>query len=182
MGFVNKIMLLGNLTRTPQLRTLNSGTVLCDFGLATNRVFKTPTGEDRQETVFVDCTAFGRTAEIIADYCPKGRQVFIEGRLHFESWDDAHGNRRTKLSVIVENLQLLGSRETTDSTPQTLYSEIESRQTPKPTPTDPTPPATKPKPLTRRKNTQPTPTTSTEEPVTAGTAPAAPSHHDDIPF
>ena|ERR1041384_4423498 len=111
MGFVNKVMLMGNTTRDPELRQLPSGTTLCDFALATNRVYKTTTGEEKQETVFIDCTAFGRTAEVIAEYCPKGRALFIEGRLHFTTWEDKSGNRRSKLSVIVESFQFVGSRE-----------------------------------------------------------------------
>src|SRR4051812_6847693 len=76
MGFVNKVMLLGNTTRDPNLRQLPSGTAVCDFGLATNRVYKTTNGEERQETVFIDCTAFGKVGETIAQYCPKGRPLF----------------------------------------------------------------------------------------------------------
>ena len=111
MGFVNKIILMGNTTRDPELRQLPSGTTVCDFGMATNRVYKTAAGEEKQETVFVDCTAFGRTAEVIAEYCPKGRSLFVEGRLHYETWEDKTGNRRSKLSVIVENFQFVGGRE-----------------------------------------------------------------------
>jgi single-strand DNA-binding protein len=110
MGFVNKVMLMGNATRDPLLRQLPSGTQVCDFGIATNRVYRTATGEEREETAFVDCTAFGRVAEIVAQYAPKGRQLFIEGRLHFETWDDKEGARRSKLSVIAENVQLIGAR------------------------------------------------------------------------
>jgi len=116
MGFVNKVMLMGNLTRDPQLRQLPSGTAICEFGLATNRVFKTPAGEERQETVFVDCTCFGRTGEVIAEYCRKGRPIFVDGRLHFESWEDGAGNRRSKLTVIVENFQFVGGRDAEGST------------------------------------------------------------------
>jgi len=117
MGFVNKVMLLGNTTRDPNLRQLPSGTAVCDFGLATNRVYKTTNGEERQETVFIDCTAFGKVGETIAQYCPKGRPLFVEGRLHYETWEDQTGNRRSKLTVIVENFQFVGSREGT--APQT---------------------------------------------------------------
>jgi single-strand DNA-binding protein len=128
MGFVNKVMLMGNLTREPQLRQLSTGTAVCDFGLATNRVFKTPAGEERQETVFVDCTAFGRTAEVIEEYCQKGRSIFIEGRLHFENWEDAAGNRRSKLTVIVENFQFTGARESgTAGTTGNLYENISAK-------------------------------------------------------
>jgi len=111
MGFVNKVMLMGNTTRDPELRTLPSGTTVCDFALATNRVYKTTGGEEKQETVFIDCTAFGRTAEVIAEYCPKGRSLFVEGRLHYQTWEDKAGSRRSKLSVIVEGFQFVGSRE-----------------------------------------------------------------------
>ncbi len=118
MGFVNKVMLLGNTTRTPELRELPSGTKLCDFGLAINRTYKTAAGEEKQETVFVDCTAFGRTAEVIAEYCPTGRALFIEGRLHYETWDDKNGNKRNKLSVIVESFQFIGSRDAATGKPR----------------------------------------------------------------
>src|SRR3954453_16226447 len=110
MGFVNKIFLMGNLTRDPELRQLPSGTAVCDFGMATNRIYKTAGGEEKQETVFVECTAFGRTAEVIAEYCPKGRPIFVEGRLHYETWEDKTGNRRSKLTVIVEQFQFVGGR------------------------------------------------------------------------
>jgi single-strand DNA-binding protein len=118
MGFVNKVMLMGNTTRDPELRQLPSGTTVCDFAMATNRVYKTTAGEEKQETVFVDCTAFGRTGEVIAEYCPKGRPLFVEGRLHFETWEDKGGNRRSKLSVIVENFQFVGGREGAEGGPK----------------------------------------------------------------
>jgi single-strand DNA-binding protein len=111
MGFVNKVMLMGNLTRDPELRQLPSGSSVCGFTLATNRVYKTTAGEEKQETVFADCTAFGRTGEVIAEYVKQGRPLFVEGRLHYETWEDKNGNRRSKLSVIVENFQFVGGRE-----------------------------------------------------------------------
>ena len=111
MGFVNKVMLMGNLTRDPELRQLPSGSTVCDFTLATNRVYKTAAGEEKQETVFADCTAFGRAGEVIAEYVKQGRPLFVEGRLHYETWEDKNGNRRSKLSVIVENFQFVGGRD-----------------------------------------------------------------------
>jgi single-strand DNA-binding protein len=113
MGFVNKVMLLGNVSQGPELRQLPSGTAVCEFSLATNRVYKTAAGEERQEMVFVDCTGFGRTAEVIHEYCPKGRALFVEGRLHYETWEDKSGGKRSKLGVIVESFQFIGSRENT---------------------------------------------------------------------
>jgi single-strand DNA-binding protein len=112
MASFNRVMLLGNLTRDPQMRYLPSQTPVTDFGIACNRKFKSATGEQRDETTFVDCTAFGRLAEIINQYCSKGKPLFIEGRLKFDTWDDKNGGgKRSKLSVVVENMQLLGGRE-----------------------------------------------------------------------
>jgi single-strand DNA-binding protein len=108
MANFNKVVLLGNLTRDPQLKYLPSQTPVVDFGLAMNRKFKTQSGEQRDETTFVDCTAFGRTAEIINQYVRKGNMLFIEGRLRFETWEDKQGGgKRSKLSVHVENVQLM---------------------------------------------------------------------------
>ncbi len=112
MANVNRVILIGNLTRDPQLKYLPSQTAVAEFGLATNRKFKTATGEDREEVCFVDCTAFGRSAEVINQYCQKGKQLYIEGRLKFDSWEDKQGGgKRSKLSVVIENFQFLGGRD-----------------------------------------------------------------------
>jgi len=112
MASFNRVMLLGNLTRDPQMRYLPSQMAVTDFGLACNRKFKTASGEQREEVLFVDCSAFGRTAEIINQYCTKGKPIFVEGRLKYETWEDKNGGgKRHKLSVVVENMQLLGGRD-----------------------------------------------------------------------
>jgi single-strand DNA-binding protein len=112
MASVNRVILVGNLTRDPQLKYLPSQTPVAEFGLAMNRRFKTATGEDREEVCFVDCSAFGRPAEIINQYCQKGKLIFVEGRLKFDTWEDKQGGgKRSKLSVVVENFQFLGARE-----------------------------------------------------------------------
>jgi single-strand DNA-binding protein len=112
MASVNRVILVGNLTRDPQLKYLPSQTPVAEFGLAMNRRFKSATGEDREEVCFVDCSAFGRPAEIINQYCQKGKLIFIEGRLKFDTWEDKQGGgKRSKLSVVVENFQFLGARE-----------------------------------------------------------------------
>ena len=111
MGFVNKVMLLGNTTREPNLRQLPSGTTVCDFGLATNRKYRSAAGEDKEETCFVDCAAFGKQAEVLHQYATKGKPLFVQGRLKYDTWEDKTGAKRSKLSVTVENFQFLGSRD-----------------------------------------------------------------------
>ena len=112
MPSFNKVILLGNLTRDPQLRYLPSQMAVVDFGLATNRKWKTQTGEEREDVLFIDCSAFGRQAEVINEYCRKGRPLFIEGRLKLDTWEDKQGGgKRSKIAVVVENFQLLGSRD-----------------------------------------------------------------------
>ena len=110
MPALNKVMLIGNLTRDPQTKQLPSNTSLVEFGLAMSRRFKTQSGEEKEEVCFVDCTAFGKQADVIAQYCTKGKPIFIEGRLKYDTWDDRNGGgKRSKLSVVVENFQFLGS-------------------------------------------------------------------------
>jgi single-strand DNA-binding protein len=104
----NKVFLMGNLTRDPQVKNLPSQMVVAEFGLAINRKFKTAGGEDREEVAFIDCVAFGRQAETISQYCTKGKPIFVEGRLKYDQWDDKAGNgKRSKLTVTVENFQFL---------------------------------------------------------------------------
>lgn len=109
MASYNKVFLMGNLTRDPQVKHLPSHMVVAEFGLAVNRRYRTATGEDKEEVAFVDCTAFGRQAETISQYCTKGKPIFVEGRLKFDTWDDKGGaGKRSKLTVVVENFQFLG--------------------------------------------------------------------------
>jgi single-strand DNA-binding protein len=109
MANYNKVLLMGNLTRDPQLSYLPSETAVVEFGLAVNRRWKSREGEDREETCFVDCRAFGRTAETINKYMNKGRPIFVEGRLTFDSWTAQDGSKRSKHRVTVENFQFVGS-------------------------------------------------------------------------
>jgi single-strand DNA-binding protein len=107
MAGFNKVFLMGNLTRDPQLSYTPSQTAVVDFGLATNRRWTSRDGEQRDETCFVDCRAFGRMAENINKYLTKGRPVFLEGRLTFESWTAQDGTKRSRHRVTVENFQFL---------------------------------------------------------------------------
>jgi single-strand DNA-binding protein len=112
MSSFNKVLLMGNLTRDPAFKQLPNNSVVADFGLACTRRYRTASGEDREETAFVDCSAFGRQAEVINQFCRKGKPLFIEGRLKYETWDDKqNGDRRSKLSVVVENFQFVGGRD-----------------------------------------------------------------------
>ena len=111
MASFNKVLLLGNLTRDPEVRYTPKGSAVADLGLAVNRTYTTEGGEKREEVTFVDVTFWGRTAEVAGEYLKKGRSVFIEGRLQLDTWDDKQsGQKRSKLKVIGEMMQMLGSR------------------------------------------------------------------------
>ncbi len=107
MAGFNKIFLMGNLTRDPQLSYTPNQTAVVDFGLATNRRWTAKDGGQREDTCFVDCRAFGRMAENINKYLTKGRAIFVEGRLTFESWTAQDGTKRSRHRVTVENFQFL---------------------------------------------------------------------------
>src|ERR687896_178173 len=111
MANLNKVMLMGNITRDPEVRYTPKGTAVADITLAVNRVYSTDSGEKREETTFVDVTLWGRTAEIAGEYLKKGRPVLIEGRLQLDTWDDKQsGQKRSKLKVVADGLQLIGGR------------------------------------------------------------------------
>ncbi len=111
MADLNKVMLIGRLSRDPQLRYLPSQSAVCDFGFAVGRKYKLASGESKEETCFVDCTVFGKGAEIFNQYMAKGKQCYLEGRLRLDQWDDkTTGQKRSKLTVVVEDFQFLGSK------------------------------------------------------------------------
>ena len=111
MSSYNKVILIGNLTRDPQLSFLPSQTALVEIGLATNHKRKGLDGVQHDETCFVDCKMFGKRAEVINKYLKKGDPLFVEGRLNFESWQDQDGTKRSKLTVMVENFEFLSTGE-----------------------------------------------------------------------
>jgi single-strand DNA-binding protein len=111
MASFNKVILLGNLTRDPEVRYTPKGSAVCDLGIAVNRVYTTDSGEKREEVTYVDVVLWARLAEIAGEYLKKGRPVFIEGRLQMDTWDDKQtGQNRTKMRVVGETMQLLGGR------------------------------------------------------------------------
>ena len=117
MPSYNKVLLMGNLTRDPQLKQTPNNMSVAEIGLACNRKFKGKDGEMREETTFVDCEAWGRTAETMAKYLSKGKPVFLEGRLKLDQWQDKDGNNRSKLKLVIENFQFIDSRGSQTSEP-----------------------------------------------------------------
>lgn len=110
MASLNKVMLIGNVTRDPEVKYTPKGSAVTDIGIAINRYYTTESGEKREETTFVDVTLWGRQAEVAGEYAKKGRPIFIEGRLQLDSWEDKQtGQKRSRLRVVGENIQLLGS-------------------------------------------------------------------------
>jgi single-strand DNA-binding protein len=111
MANLNKVMLIGNVTRDPEVKYTPKGSAVTDLGIAVNRIYTPEGGEKREETTFVDVTLWGRQAEIAGEYCKKGRSIYIEGRLQLDTWEDkTSGQKRSKLRVVGENFQLLGPR------------------------------------------------------------------------
>ena len=112
MASFNKVILVGNLTRDPQLRYLPSQMAVVDIGLAVNHKYRTAQGEDREEVCFIDCSAFGKQAEVINQYCQKGKPLLVEGRLKYETWEDKQGGgKRSKHKIMIDSFQFLGGRQ-----------------------------------------------------------------------
>lgn len=137
MPNLNKVMLMGNLTRDPEVKYTPKGMAICQIGLAVTHTYRV--GEEkREETAFIDCESFGKQAETIGEYCKKGRPLYVEGRLKLDTWDDKQsGQKRSKLKVVIESFQFLGSREggKSEEAPPQRESRPPSRA-PKP-PSDP---------------------------------------------
>jgi single-strand DNA-binding protein len=117
MATYNKVLIMGNLTRDPELKQTPSSQSVAQIGIAMNRKFKDREGNMREETTFVDCEAWGRTAEVMAQYLSKGKPVFVEGRLKLDQWQDKDGGNRSKLKVVIESFQFIDSKGGQSSTP-----------------------------------------------------------------
>lgn len=110
MAYLNKVFLIGNLTRDPELRVTPKGTAICQFGLAVNRQFKDESGQNRDETTFIDIEAWGKQGELVSKYLTKGSPAMVEGRLKLDQWEDKQsGQKRSKLKVVLDNVQFLSS-------------------------------------------------------------------------
>lgn len=110
MPNLNRVMLMGNLTRDPEMRYLPSNTAVTALGLAINRRWRNQQGEQQEEVTFIDCEAFGKVAELLNQYMRKGRPLYVEGRLKLDQWQDKEGHNRSKLKVIIESFQFIDSR------------------------------------------------------------------------
>jgi single-strand DNA-binding protein len=111
MPSFNKVIIMGNLTRDPELRVTPKGTSVCQLGMAINSSYKDKDGNLKEEVTFVDVDSFGKQAEVIAKYCKKGRPLLIEGRLKLDTWEDKDGGKRSKLKVILDSFTFVGGRE-----------------------------------------------------------------------
>lgn len=114
MSSFNKVILLGNLTRDPEMRTTANGTVICKFAVATSRVARNSKGESSEEVLFIDVDAFGKQGETIGRFFSKGRPIFIEGRLKLDMWESPSGEKRSKIFVVLESFQFVGSSRLED--------------------------------------------------------------------
>lgn len=126
MSNLNRVMLMGNLTRDPELKYLPSNTPVVNLSIAINRKWKNQSGGQQEETAFVDCEAFGKRAETMNSFLAKGNPVYIEGRLKFEQWQDREGHNRSKLKVVVDNFEFLApaSKKAAESSPAPAASTI----------------------------------------------------------
>lgn len=111
MSNFNRVMLMGNLTRDVELKSIAGGSSVARISMAINRNWTTPNGEKKEEVTYVDCEAWGKTAEVMAKYLTKGRPVFIEGRLKLDMWEDKEGKKQSKLKVVVDGFQFIGGRD-----------------------------------------------------------------------
>src|SRR5437868_1017907 len=135
MANYNRIVLVGNLTRDPQLKYLPSQMAVVEFGMAVNHKFKTRDGQEREEVLFIDCACFGKGGEIINNYCHKGGQLLVEGRLKYDTWEDKQGGgKRSKHTVVVDNFQFLGGPRDSGGQPppSTSYDEAGGASAPPP--------------------------------------------------
>jgi len=111
MAYLNKVFIIGNLTRDPELRVTPKGTPICQFGIAVNRQFKDESGATRDETTFIDVEAWGKQGELVSKYLSKGSLAMVEGRLKLDQWEDKQsGQKRSKLKVVLDNVQFLSTR------------------------------------------------------------------------
>ena len=137
MASLNKVLLIGNLTRDPDVRMMSNGRAVCSFGLALNRSFKDAEGNRKDETTFVDVESFGPRAEAVGRFFTKGRPIFVEGRLRLDQWESKEGEKRSSIKVVLDNFEFVDSKQegsdpaspkTADSLPSSTRSDAPKPQ------------------------------------------------------
>jgi single-strand DNA-binding protein len=117
MAGYSKVIMMGNLTRDPELKYLDNGTALAKFTVAVNRTWKSKQGEKKEEVSFIDCTAWAKTAEVIVEHFTKGDPIMVEGHLKQENWESVDGQKRSKVCVTVEGFQFVGGKRDREESP-----------------------------------------------------------------
>ena len=159
MASLNKVLLIGNLTRDPDVRVMTNGRPVCNFGLALNRSYKDAEGNRKEEVTFVDVECFGPRAEAVGRFFTKGRAIFVEGRLKLDQWESKEGEKRSALRVVLDNFEFVDSKQ--DSAPSQGAKPYEA---PKASP-----------------STETAVSTDTETPSSASTQ-SDPELEEDVPF
>jgi single-strand DNA-binding protein len=126
MAELNKVLMIGRLTKDPEIRFTPSGTKVAEFRLAVNHTYRTRDGEKREETCFLDVSVMGRSADTVENYLTKGREVFVEGRLQFNTWETQNGEKRSKHRMVADRFQFLGGRGTGRGPDEDAYEERSS--------------------------------------------------------
>ncbi len=129
-GDLNRITLIGRLTKEPELRYTQGGAAIGNFSIANNRNYTTNTGDKKEEVSYFDCVAWGKLGEIIVEHCKKGRRIAIEGRLQQRRWEDKEGGKRSKIEIIVDNFQFLDAKSAPDAAFSADHSGTESHSAP----------------------------------------------------
>jgi single-strand DNA-binding protein len=127
---LNRVTLAGRLTRDVELKTTQGNNSVASFGLAVNRQWKDASGEKQEEVTYIDCTAWGKTAEAMAKFLAKGRPVYVEGRLKLDQWEDKDGGKRSKLSVVVESFQFIDNKQDGGTAPAPAPARTTNNRTP----------------------------------------------------
>jgi single-strand DNA-binding protein len=122
-GDLNRVTIIGRLTRDPELKYIQSGSAVTNFSIATNRSYTTNNGEKKEEVSYFDCIAWGKMGEILAEYCKKGKRIAVEGRLQQRRWEDKDGIKKSKIEIVTDNIQFLDGK-TSDQTVSGASSEV----------------------------------------------------------
>ncbi len=136
MANLNKVMLIGRLTRDPELRYTQGGAAVCDLRVASSRSYTLQDGTKKEESLFIDVTVWKKQAEFCAEFLKKGRQVFVEGRLKLDEWESTEGQKRSKISVVAQSVQFLDSRRDAESGGGTGMAQDERPPDQEPPPSD----------------------------------------------